>query len=330
MTDLSSLPATSAPLPWQAGDWAHVGQLLERGQLPHALLIQGPEHIGKRHFALALARLLLCQHPDAGLNCGRCHSCQLSASGGHGDFRWLEPEEKSRVIKIDQIRQLLVLTSMTASFGQRKVVVISPAESMNGAAANALLKSLEEPAKDTYLILVSQRIQGLPATVRSRCQKLRLGLPDEPESLAWLDQLTGDHARSVMLLELSGGRPLLAQQLYQEDGIEQKAAVQLALRQLVKGETGHNDLSPLLTDLELPNILAQLRAELQSLLRALDKQGLAGGRGRGAFLLLDEVTQLQRAINAGANPNRQLLLDALLLKCQRELGQGRLGVSIQG
>jgi hypothetical protein len=133
-----------------------------------------------------------------------------------------------------------------------------------------------------------------------------------------------------MLLELSGGRPLLAQQLYREDGVEQKAAVQLALRQLVKGETGHNDLSPLLANLELPNILAQLRAELQSLLRALDKQGLAGDRGRGAFLLLDEVTQLQRAINAGANPNRQLLLDALLLKCQRELGQGRLGVSIQG
>ena len=112
-------------------------------------------------------------------------------------FRWLEPEDKSRAVKIDQIRQLLLLTSMTASFGLRKLVVISPAESMNGAAGNALLKSLEEPAKDTYLILVSQRIQGLPATVRSRCQKLRLGLPDERACLGWLDQLTGDHARSA-------------------------------------------------------------------------------------------------------------------------------------
>ena len=201
---------------------------------------------------------------------------------------------------------------------------------MNGAAANALLKSLEEPAKDTYLILVSQRVQGLPATVRSRCQKLRLGLPDAQECLDWLDQLTGDKARSAMLLELSGGRPLLAEQLYREDGIEQKAAVQVALRKLVKGQAGHRELLPLLADLELSNILTQLRAELQGLLRALDKQGLAGGQGRGAFLLLDEVAQLQRAINAGANPNRQLLLDALLLKCDRELGQGRLGDSIQG
>lgn len=329
MTELTSLPAVSAPLPWQAQDWAHLGGLLERDQLPHALLIEGPEHIGKTRFALALARLLLCQRPDAGLNCGQCHSCELSAAGGHGDFRWLEPEEKSRVIKIEQIRKLLALTSMTASFGLRKVVVITPAESMNGAAANALLKSLEEPAKDTYLILVSQRIQGLPATVRSRCQKLRLDIPDPDACHAWLDQVTGDAQRSSTLLELAGGRPLLAEQLYRDDGFEHKAAVQQALRKLVAGETGTSDLSPLLADQELSKILAQMTVELQSLLRQLDRDGLVGRQGRGAFSLLDEVVQLQRAINAGANPNRQLLLDALLVKFQRELGEGRRSDSIQ-
>jgi len=183
MTNPSNIAEVSVPMPWQAQTWSRLTLQLAQDQLAHALLLTGPRYTGKTTLALALARLLLCATPLAGLNCGKCHSCELSASGSHGDFRWLEPEGTSKVIKIDQIRQVVEFIGRTASFGLRKVIVIAPAESMNISAANALLKVLEEPGSNTYLILVCHRPHGLPATVRSRCQFLRPPFPSRGQSL---------------------------------------------------------------------------------------------------------------------------------------------------
>ena len=83
--DLSDLPAVSAPLPWQGELWSRLNQQLDGEQMPHALLLAGPRHIGKERLAIALARRLLCRDPVDGLNCGTCHACELSASGSHGD-----------------------------------------------------------------------------------------------------------------------------------------------------------------------------------------------------------------------------------------------------
>ena len=196
MIELTDLPPVSAPLPWQQETWSRLNQQLARGQLPHALLLTGVRDSGKSRLALALARLLLCEAPSGGLNCGQCHPCELSASGSHGDFRWLQPEDKARVIKIDQVRDLVAFTTKTAAFGSRKVAVLSPADSMNSNAANALLKSLEEPAADTYMLLVCHQLQGVPATIRSRCQILKLPTPAAEESLAWLDKLRGERGES--------------------------------------------------------------------------------------------------------------------------------------
>ena len=140
---MSKLPDISTALPWQREEWARLVSQVENEQLPHALLLAGVRYVGKARLALAMARLLLCHQPEAGHNCGKCHACELSRSGNHGDFRWLEPEAgKSRVIKIDQIRQLVEFAGKTASLGRRKVIVLSPADSMNTQAANALLKLL--------------------------------------------------------------------------------------------------------------------------------------------------------------------------------------------
>jgi DNA polymerase III subunit delta' len=329
MTVPDNLPAVNAPLPWQAQDWSRLGLQVQNRLLPHGLLLDGPRHTGKARFALALARLLLCQQPRDGLNCGRCHPCELSASGSHGDFRWLQPQDKSRVIKIDQVRQVVEFATKTASFGQRKVVVLSPANSMNISAANALLKSLEEPAEDTYLILVCDRLHGLPATIRSRCQLLRLAIPDQEQSLAWLDQLTGERTQSALLLELAGGRPLLAERLFQEDGVERLQAIHLVLAEVVRGKASSADVAALLADEGLEQVLARLAEELQVFLRTLGKEQLQSPGGRAAFGLLDELTGLQRAVTAGANPNRQLLLDAILAKFHRQLGDGGAGGNIQ-
>jgi DNA polymerase-3 subunit delta' len=329
MTELVGLPQVSAPLPWQAQDWLHLNEQLANNKLPHALLLLGTQDTGKSRLALALARLLLCHQPSGGLNCGHCHACELSASGSHGDFRWLEPEEKSRVIKIDQVRSVVEFAHKTASFGQRKVVVLAPVDSMNVNAANALLKSLEEPAADTYLLLVCHRLSGVPATIRSRCQMLKLAIPDQQQSLAWLDQVTGDRAVSEELLMLADERPLLAEHLFRNDGAEGLATLRLGLQGLLVGRVSVPEAAALFAQAGVDGFLAQLVAELQRLLRGLARQQLESRQARAAFQLLDEVMHLQRAVSAGANPNRQFVVDALLAKFQRELGDGQLGDNIQ-
>lgn len=329
MMEHTGLQSVSAPLPWQAQDWSQLSQQLANGKLPHALLLAGNQYTGKARLAMALSRLLLCHQSSGGLNCGHCHACQLSASGSHGDFRWLQPEEKSRVIKIDQVRAVVEFTNKTAGLGQRKVVVLAPADSMNVNAANALLKSLEEPAADTYLLLVCHRLHSLPATIRSRCQILKLVAPDIPQCLAWLDQVTGDRAQSKHLLALADGRPLLAEQLFYDDAADTLARRRLALQGLLTGQVSAPEVGALFAEASVEEFLAQLAAELQGLLRRAQAKQLTSRQGRAAFTLSDEIVRLQRAVSAGANPNRQLIVEALSGKFERELGDGLLGDNIQ-
>ena len=329
MMEMSGLPGVSSPLPWQGSDWSRLTQQLLDDQLPHALLLSGRQYTGKSRLALALARLLLCQQPVDGLNCGECHACELSSSGSHGDFRWLEPEENSRVIKIDAIRKVVEFTHKTASFGSRKVVVFAPAEAMNVNAANALLKSLEEPAADTYLILVCHRLHSVPATIRSRCQMLRLQTPESQQCLQWLDQAIGDRHQSETLLALSDGLPLLAEHLYRTGGADELTRQRHGLLALLQGQLSVSEAGSLWSDGGIEEFLAQLTTELHRLLRALSREQLTTKQARAAFILLDEIVRLQRAVSAGANPSKQLLLDALLSKFHRELGAGPLGDNIQ-
>lgn len=312
--ELSGLPAVSAPLPWQGDLWSRLNRQLETGQLPHAIMLAGTRHIGKQQLALALARRLLCHNSRDGLNCGTCHACELSAGGTHGDLRWLAPEEGSRVIKIDQVREVVEFSNKTASFGERKVIVLTPADSMNANAANAVLKSLEEPSADTYLILVCHRIHGVPPTIRSRCQINRLALPARPVALEWLDQLTGARGESERLLVLAGDRPLLAESFYREGGADLLVTRRAALHGLLEGRNNVPEIAGLLEDDDVEEVLANLAGGVEAILRELDGAQLATERARSAFRLLDEIARIQRAVAGGANPNRQLLVESLLAR----------------
>jgi DNA polymerase III subunit delta' len=317
---LTGLPSTSAPLPWQAESWSRFNRQLGDDSLPHAMLLAGLPNSGKSRLALALARLLLCQSPSGGLNCGSCHACELSAGGSHGDFRWLQPEEKSRTIKIDQIRETVQFATKTAGFGARKVVVLAPADAMNANAANALLKSLEEPSPGTYLLLVCDQLHGVPATIRSRCQIVKLPTPSREASIEWLDGVTGNTEESAKLLELADGMPLLAEAMYQQADGDALIASRVACRGLVEGRLSVDQANEMLSQVSMEEVLEQVAGTLRRSLRGLEKLALNSANGRAMYELLDEVGGIQRAMRGGANPNRQLLTEVLLEKLQSVLG----------
>jgi DNA polymerase-3 subunit delta' len=327
--DQSNLPRVSSPLPWHGREWKLLNAQLADGKLPHALLLDGRQHTGKSQLALALARLLLCSSPKGSLNCGECHACALSASGGHGDFRWVKPSDKSRIIKIEQIRDVVRFTNHTAALGIRKVVVLAPADSMNIHAFNALLKSLEEPASNTYWILVCDRTHGIPATIRSRCHRLRLATPEPDLCLDWLDESTGNRAGSSELLALADGLPLLAKQIYSEGRGKALTERRLGIEALLGGDITVQQAAAAWGESDVRTFLEDIAVTLQNILRSLSLNQLNTKQSRDCFGLLDQVNQLQRAAAAGANPGKQLVVDAILSKFHRQLGPELLGDTIR-
>lgn len=214
------------PYPWQAAIWEALAARLAEGRLPHALLFAGPAGVGKRHLADLLALSLLCEHPAGGTSaCGECHACRLFAAGNHPDYLHLRPEEEKRTIGIDQIRELATFITLKSHYGSHKVVVLEPADAMTPAAANALLKTLEEPTPGSFLILCSDQPASLLATIRSRCQKQLFTPVAEPLALPWLREQLPDPAQAGLLHALSGGLPLKAVALAEEGRLDYRAAV---------------------------------------------------------------------------------------------------------
>ncbi len=212
------------PPPWEAlPPWlepAAAGVLEQRARWPHALLIAGPQGLGKRLLGLHLARAMLCESPrSGGAACGACIGCGLVERRSHPDLRLLEPVTYDDdgnatpvdAITVEPIRDLIDFALLSSHRGGAKVAVIAPADALNAAAANALLKTLEEPPPRTYLLLVSHRPGRLPATIVSRCRRVPIAAPDAGIASGWLSRLGVAHPELV--LAQAGGAPLLAQAL---------------------------------------------------------------------------------------------------------------------
>lgn len=152
--------------------WHYLNKRWQANNLPHAMLLTGQSHLDKSLFAFNFAKYLFCTNKTKTF-CGDCRSCQLIQAESHPDIYHLQPEEKGKAIRIDQIRELIVQLNQTAQQNSYKIAIISPADSLNQAAANALLKTLEEPSANTIIFLISEQISLLPATIRSRCQIIK-------------------------------------------------------------------------------------------------------------------------------------------------------------
>jgi len=198
-------------LPWHRDPWRRIQQRRAAGRLPHALLLSGPAGLGKGLFARGLARALLCERPDAGGEaCGQCRSCRLFRAGSHPDYSVVQPEEDGRIIKVDQIRALCAFLGYTAQYGGYKIALLEPADRLNVNAANSLLKTLEEPPGNSLLLLVTAQPAWLPATVRSRCQKIGFDPPAMVAAVPWLAARVQPGIEPETLLEVAGGAPLAA------------------------------------------------------------------------------------------------------------------------
>ena len=265
--DVAESPGTAdAPLPWLA---APLRTALAT-QHTHALLLHGPQGVGQFEMALTLAQAWLCEANTAAgapdrRPCGTCASCHLVRARSHPDLMVLLPEalssalgwtadesgeeggegagkrKPSKDIRVNEVRRILAFAHTTAARERGKVVVLYPAEAMNAVAANALLKVLEEPPGTLRFVLAGAAADALLPTIRSRCQSLRLGLPDTDVATAWL-QAQGV-ARAEVLLAATGGQPQEALS-WCRDGID--AATWLALpSQLARGDIGNLPAWPL-------------------------------------------------------------------------------------
>lgn len=221
----------SAPYPWLETAWARLRAT--RARPAQALLLAGPRGTGKGDLARAWAQALLCETPrDDGAGCGACAACHWFEAGTHPDFLVLSLAEKTNregevrkatAIEVDQAREAVDFIRLSTYRAGYRVVLIDPADSLNSAAANALLKVLEEPPLHTVFVLVSDQPRRLLPTVRSRCTRLDLGLPPVEATVAWLAAQGVDDPPG--LLALSGGTPLDALRMAGTDDLNERRDV---------------------------------------------------------------------------------------------------------
>jgi len=324
-------------LPWQVDLWR---QLAGRAQHAHAYLLHGPAGIGKRLLAEQLMALLLCQRPVEARACGECKACQLLAAQTHPDHYVLEPEEVDKAIRVDQVRDLVGFVTQTAQLGGRKVILLEPAEAMNLNAANALLKSLEEPSGDTVLLLISHQPSRLLPTIKSRCVQQACPLPGRQQSLDWLAARLPELGPELreQLLTLAAGSPLAALKLHEQKVLELRAQVVDGVKKLLKQQQSASQLAEgwnalplillfdwfcewahLILRYQMAGDEAELgAADMQKVLQYLAQKSSQ----QRVIALQDWLLEHRQKVLGKANLNRVLLLEALLVQWATLPGAG--------
>ncbi|MGB6485421.1 MAG: DNA polymerase III subunit delta' [Steroidobacteraceae bacterium] len=308
---------------WLSPDTGRLRGAYTAGRLPHALLIHEAPGAGGEWLAGWAARMVLCKNPTEA-PCGRCASCARVTQGQHPDLLMIRPLEESTQIRIEQVRELASELTLTAHQGGYKVGILSPADSMNRFAANALLKTLEEPPQGTLLILVATQPSRLPATILSRCQRVRVRAPERAEAVAWLEATRGPGDWGQVLAVL-GTAPLTAAEADPAAVAEVASEVRRGLEEAMAGGGDPVAMAERWARSELPLRLKCVENWLTERIRAgfggggLFTEVRAGAHLRGhadsldlrqLFGLLDAVQELKSSFDAPIN--RGLALESLL------------------
>ncbi|MHA7847192.1 DNA polymerase III subunit delta' [Serratia sp. D1N4] len=321
--------------PWLNGPYRQLVGQYAAGRGHHALLVHAAPGNGDEALLYALSRWLICQQRNGEKSCGECHSCRLMLAGNHPDYHVLTPEKGKSSLGIEPIRQVIEILYSHAQQGGAKVVWLPQAELLTEAAANALLKTLEEPPTNTFFLLACREPSRLLATLRSRCFYWHLASPDETLSLQWLNrQAPGNQSDRLTALRLHDGAPIAAEQLLQPQHWQQRTALCTALNTALP----QRDMLALLPVLNHDDVAERLHWLCTLLVDAMKwQQGAAGYvlnqdqqplvqqlASRLSSTSLQQIVQQwlhcrQQLLNV-IGVNRELLLTEQLLSWEQMLG----------
>lgn len=336
------MPTSPDCYPWHAGAWSALVERRARDRLPHALLIDGAGGVGRHAFARRVAAALFCATPDAatGDACGSCRPCRQFLAGSHPDYYHLRlllkgeslggkklTQDATR-IRIDQVRELGARLALSAQHGGWKVALVDPADRLMPEAANALLKTLEEPTPQTLLMLVTTQRGRLLATIRSRCQVVAIATPPAPEAHAWLAAQGVSDGEA--LLALADGSPLRALALADQGAVKARQAAFDAFSAILSGRDDPLALAAKWAGNDPARQFGWLASWLVDMIRLksvapppqLDNRDLAGRMQALVetldlpylFARLDDLQRARQLVETQVNP--QLLCEDLLLGWQ--------------
>lgn len=329
----NSLHTLTSTMPWLQDAAETLVQALDQNRMAHAVLISGDQGVGKRWLAEALAALMVCERrvPGSRAPCGECRQCRLVAGESHPDIRICQPE-KSKMIRIDQIRALSEFAVASPQVAVLKVVILDRADQLNLNAANALLKTLEEPAGDVVLLLLQETGRPVLPTIRSRCRVLPVPTPGPEQAAHWLlsqplevgasetagdtPQRYADPEAAALALAMAGNSPRLALTWLASDFMERREVAAEAFRQFLKGAVALPEATRAFKGLGQDVVLTLFETWAADLARAA-----VGGEGRDpsmagvvgylaganppwqAHLLVEQIRESRQAMvnNAGAD-----------------------------
>jgi len=321
--------------PWQQNIWQHLINSALSQRLPHALLLTGMAGLGKRDFAETLARGLLCTkhqiaiHHQNHHDC-RCHSCLLILGRTHPNVYWIEPEKEGHPIKVDAIREGCDFVMQTSAASGFRFLIIYPANKMNLNAANALLKTLEEPPRDAVLILISDQDAYLPATIVSRCQRVIFSKPSKQLAVTWLQNQTKKEGQDwSLLLALTNGSPLAALALAENDSWASRPILFNNLQSFAMKQGNPIQAAQQLQDLDLITFLDWMTSCIMDVMRAqVGAQAFLNNHDQTeTIIMLAKQTQLsvmnqmlsnlnfyRDQLLRGINLNKNLLMEHIFIR----------------
>ena len=304
--------------PWQTTQWHYFCQQKTQQRLPHAIVLTGVDGLGKRALADQMVALVLCEQLDATEACGQCHSCQLFTAGNHPDHILIEPEETGKQIKIEQIRRLKDKQALTSTVSKWKTVIISPADNMNINANNSLLKLLEEPQKNTLLILVSSKPYRLPITILSRCQKLSLTSPEATVCVEWCLQQGGfDKATIEQILPTAKGAPLKVLELLEIDTLAIIQQLDIDFKTLLQGRANPVSLAKEWQKYDLIMVFNHLQLLIKKQIMLSENRSNATGSKR-YWTLYDCIIATIKLISSSNNINKILLIEQFMVSAMKQ------------
>ncbi len=317
---------------WLQPEWSRLLEQYKNNTLSHAYLINGVQGIGKNEFARAVSAYVLCEVTDGSQHhpCGLCKACKLVSAQTHPDLKILQPEEGSSVLKVDAIRSMVEFFEHSSMQAGKKVAIIEPAEALNINAANALLKTLEEPSGDSLILLVSHNLGQLLPTIRSRCQVLDMSTPPIDQAQKWLLQSDTSISQKEVenSLKLANGAPLKAKAFIEADAYKEYCNMLDELAAFLKKELLVTKLADRWSDdisilrlqwvVQWVELLMHLKLESGSA-NPLYKEKMFDHLAKKANV--EQINEVYRHVLAQlkllfgtSNPNKNMLFESVLLR----------------